>query len=186
MTEQPTGELSLRIERRRDANGGDGSSVATSQFHRGALRVLRPYYADDSGQATYTVINPGGAYFGGDTYQLTLDVADNAALRVTTQSATKVYKTPQGPAHQTMHITLGESARLDYVPDQLIVYENGSYRQDTTVDMQPSSSLTFFTSKEDQGGRLPPPHSSTMWGPAPAGHILLKGQAPSFPEKSTS
>ena len=23
---------------------------------------------------------------------------------------------------------------------------------------------------------------STMWGPAPAGHILLKGQAPSFPE----
>ena len=133
--EQPTGELSLRIERRRDANGGDGSSVATSQFHRGALRVLRPYYADDSGQATYTVINPGGAYFGGDTYQLTLDVADNAALRVTTQSATKVYKTPQGPAHQTMHITLGESARLDYVPDQLIVYENGSYRQDTTVDM---------------------------------------------------
>ena len=96
--EQPTGELSLRIERRRDANGGDGSSVATSQFHRGALRVLRPYYADDSGQATYTVINPGGAYFGGDTYQLTLDVSDNAALRVTTQSATKVYKTPQGPA----------------------------------------------------------------------------------------
>ena len=141
--EQPTGELSLRIERRRDANGGDGSSMATSQFHRGALRVLRPYYADDSGQATYTVINPGGAYFGGDTYHLTLDVADNAALRVTTQSATKVYKTPQGPAHQTMHITLGESARLDYVPDQLIVYENGSYRQDTTVDMQPSSSLTM-------------------------------------------
>ncbi len=39
--EQPTGELSLRIERRRDANGGDGTSVATSQFHRGALRVLR-------------------------------------------------------------------------------------------------------------------------------------------------
>lgn len=38
-----------------------GRSAATHQFHRGALRVLRPHYLDASGQVTYTMVNPGGA-----------------------------------------------------------------------------------------------------------------------------
>ncbi|MFN3925244.1 MAG: urease accessory protein UreD, partial [Pseudarthrobacter sp.] len=48
------GELQLVISERR------GRSVAAHQFHRGALRVLRPHYLDDSGQVCYVVVNPGG------------------------------------------------------------------------------------------------------------------------------
>lgn len=32
----------------------NGRSVATSQYHEGALRILRPHYLDASGQVTYT------------------------------------------------------------------------------------------------------------------------------------
>ena len=42
-----TGELHLRI-----ARGGD-RSIAVEQYHRGALRVFRPLYLDESGQVTY-------------------------------------------------------------------------------------------------------------------------------------
>ncbi|MDO4918955.1 urease accessory protein UreD [Kocuria sp.] len=119
----------------------DGRSYAARQFHEGALRVLRPHYLDRSGQVTYTAINPGGAYFGADAYLLDVAVEQDASLALTTQSATKVYRTPQGPASQEMRVRLGPGSCLEYVPDQLIVYRGGSYLQRTRVDMDPTASL---------------------------------------------
>lgn len=130
-----TGELRLRVARKA------GRSYAAHQFHQGALRIMRPHYLDDTGQVTYTVINPGGAYFGADRYLLELRVEENASLALTTQSATKVYKTPQGPATQLMTLDLGPDSMLEYVPDPLIVYRDGSYVQRTEVRMDPSASL---------------------------------------------
>ncbi|RLY93742.1 urease accessory protein UreD [Kocuria tytonicola] len=129
------GQLRLTVAAR------GGRSYAARQFHEGALRVLRPHYLDRSGQVTYTVVNPGGAYFGADSYLLDVAVERDASLALTTQSATKVYRTPQGPASQEMIVRLGPGAVLEYVPDQLIVYRGGSYIQRTRVDMDPTASL---------------------------------------------
>ena len=129
------GQLRLSVAAR------DGRSYAARQYHEGALRVLRPHYLDRSGQVTYTVINPGGAYFGADAYLLDVAVDLDASLALTTQSATKVYRTPQGPASQEMTVRLGPGSCLEYVPDQLIVYRGGSYIQRTRVDMDPTASL---------------------------------------------
>ncbi len=121
---QPAGELALTIAKRANR------SVATTQYHRGVLRVIWPHY-DTNGRPNYTIINPGGAYFGGDRYTIDITVEPAADLLLTTQSATKVYRTPQGPARQDMTIRLAAGASLDYLPDQLIVYQDGTYRQNT-------------------------------------------------------
>lgn len=105
--------------------------------------MLRPHYLDDSGDVTYTIINPGGAYLGADRYEIDVEVAEDARLVLTTQSATKVYRTPQGPAEQDMTLRLGAAAALEYVPDQLIVYRGGSYRQRSRVVMHPSATLVM-------------------------------------------
>jgi len=131
----PMGELALRIEAR------EGRSVATHQFHRGALRVLRPHYLDESGQVCYVVVNPGGAYLGADLYLIDVDVQDGAKLLLTTQSATKIYRTPGSFAEQRMTLRLGEGAQLELAPDQLIAYREASYRQNTSITVRPSSSL---------------------------------------------
>ncbi|WP_153007951.1 urease accessory protein UreD [Kocuria rhizophila] len=129
------GQLRLSVAER------NGRSYAARQFHEGALRVLRPHYLDRSGQVTYTVVNPGGAYLGADAYLLDVAVERDASLVLTTQSATKVYRTPQGPATQDMTVRLGPGSCLEHVPDQLIVYRGGSYLQRTRVDMDPAASL---------------------------------------------
>ncbi|WP_406018828.1 urease accessory protein UreD [Kocuria rhizophila] len=137
MPEDWAGQLRLEIGQR------DGRSYAARQFHEGALRVLRPHYLDRSGQVTYTVVNPGGAYLGADAYRLDVDVAAGASLALTTQSATKVYRTPQDPATQEMSVRLGPGSVLEHVPDQLIVYRGGSYIQRTLVEMDPTASLVL-------------------------------------------
>ena len=131
------GELELRVAVRH------GKSIATHQFHQGALRVLRPHYLDDSGQVCYVVVNPGGAYLGADLYVLDVEVGDGASLVLTTQSATKIYRTPGSFAEQRMTVRLGEGARLELVPDQLIAYREASYRQNTHITVRPSSSLVM-------------------------------------------
>ena len=60
---------------------------------------------------------------------LDVEVGAGADLLLTTQSATKVYRTPGSFAEQRMSVRLGEGARLELMPDQLIAYREASYRQ---------------------------------------------------------
>ncbi|CAM3135171.1 Urease accessory protein UreD [Arthrobacter ulcerisalmonis] len=136
-TKAPRGRLELGISAR------NGRSYASSQFHEGALRILRPHYLDDSGQVCYVLINPGGAYLGGDLFLLDVVVEKGADLLLTTQSATKVYRTPGSFAEQQMRVTLREGARLELMPDQLIAYREACYRQVSSFTVQPSSSLVM-------------------------------------------
>ncbi|SLM89065.1 urease accessory protein UreD [Brevibacterium yomogidense] len=135
----PVGSLRLHV-----ANRGD-RAIATDQYFQGALRVLRPHYLDESGQVTYTIVNPGGGYLGGDVYDIDVEVAQDASLLLTTQSATKVYRTPEAAAHQRTVFRLGPRAVLENLPDQLIAYREAHYVQDTVVDMD--ASATFVTAE---------------------------------------
>ncbi|MGO4453611.1 urease accessory protein UreD [Arthrobacter sp. RAF14] len=138
-----TGELRLRLEARQ------GRSVVAEQYHAGALRMLRPLdpggpQSDDRArQVMVTAINPGGGYLGGDRYLLGAELGEDSSLLLTTQSATKVYRTPQGPAGLRQEFRLGAGARLESVPDGLIAYQAASYHQDTEVWMHPTASLAL-------------------------------------------
>jgi urease accessory protein len=131
----PTGRLELVLVPRGDR------TVAAHQFHAGALRVLRPHHLDGSGQPCFVVVNPGGGYLGGDRYELDVTVGAAGTALVTTQSATKVYRAPAAPARQDVRLALGPGAVLEYLPDQLIAYEDADYVQSTTVTMDPSACL---------------------------------------------
>lgn len=131
----PMGELELVAAVR------GSRSVASHQYHRGALRVLRPHYLDESGQVCYVMVNPGGAYLGADLFTVDVEVGAGAKLLLTTQSATKIYRTPGSFAEQRMSLRLGEGAQLELSPDQLIAYREASYRQNTHILLRPSSSL---------------------------------------------
>ncbi|GGC91788.1 urease accessory protein UreD [Tersicoccus solisilvae] len=137
-TETYRGELELTV--RRDAAG---RSVAAHQYHRGALRVLRPHHLDGSGQVAYVVVNPGGAYLDRDRFRIGVEVAEGASLLLTTQSATKVYRTPGDRATQQLTARLGPGSRLEYLPDQLIAYRGSRYRQETRVAMDPTACLVL-------------------------------------------
>lgn len=132
----PAGHLELVVAR----TGRVTSPVHTR--HRGVLRLMQPLYLDDSGQLTYVIVNPGGAYFG-ERYRLEIDVGPAAHLLVASQGATRIYRTPREPAHQSVAFTLRAGSRLEYVPDQTIAYRDADYRQMTTVRAAPDAQGFF-------------------------------------------
>ena len=110
--------------------------------HSGVLRLMQPLYLDDSGQLTYIIVNPGGAYFG-EKYRSNVKVEPGANLLLTSQGATRIYKTPQEPAVQDIAFTLGAGSRLEYVPDQTIAYRNADFRQTMTITAAPDAQGFF-------------------------------------------
>lgn len=129
------GELELGI------SVSGGKSIATSQFHTRALKVIRAHYLDDSGQVYYIIVNPGGGYVGGDAYRMKFSVADGASALITDQSAAKVYRTPGDFVVQNMELNVGDGAVLEYIPDQLILYRDADFRQRITANVHPNGSL---------------------------------------------
>ncbi len=128
------GELSLRV----DVRGA--RSVAVEQFHSGALRVVRPLYLDTSGQVCYTVINPGGGYVAGDDYLMEMDVLPGASMLLTSQAATKIYRTAGQPVRQHTNARVGAGALFESIPDQIIAYRDAVYIQTSTVEVDPEGS----------------------------------------------
>lgn len=135
-TSDVAGDLELVVAR----TGRITSPVRTR--HQGVLRLMRPLYLDDSGQLTYVIVNPGGAYFG-ERYRLTVDVGPSAHLLIASQGATRIHRTPQAPAQHSAAFILRSKCRLEYVPDQTIAYRNADYRQMTTVQAAPDAQGFF-------------------------------------------
>ncbi|AIY06876.1 urease accessory protein UreD [Planococcus sp. PAMC 21323] len=134
---QWTGELSLDIEERK------GKTVAKNVYFQGAFKVMRPVYLEDSGKVCYYLLNPGGGYLDGDRYRMKVSASTGSKVTLTTQSATKVYKTPKGYAYQETEIYLEKGSYLEFLPDPLIAYENANYRQYNTVRLETGATFLY-------------------------------------------
>ena len=114
-------------------------------YYKGALKLMRPQYLDETGQVTFFILNPGGGYVDGDRYEIDIQVKEGADLYLTTQSATKIYETPVDKVCQKTNIVLEGNSTLVYIPDTVIPYENSIYKQEQEVHM--SKDAFYFSSE---------------------------------------
>jgi len=131
------GSICLDLENRK------GKTVAKRVYFQGAFKVMRPVYHDDSGQVCYYLLNPGGGYLDGDRYRMEISLDEGANVTLTTQSATKVYKSPKGYAYQETEIYLKKDSYLEYIPDPLIAYQNAHYKQKNVIRMEKGAAFLY-------------------------------------------
>ncbi len=113
-------------------------------FFEKALKVIRPVYLNQSTIPTFYIVNVGGGYLDGDRYRMNVNVEDNAKVTLTSQGATKIYKTPSNHVEQYQTFNLKDNAYLEYYADPIIAYENAKFYQHNTFNLNNSSSL-FYT-----------------------------------------
>lgn len=117
-------------------------TIISSCYYEGALKIARPIYLEGDSPSIY-LIHVGGGYVNGDSYFTQIQVDDSAHLLVTTQSSTKVYKTPTEPVRQQTKIKLGFGSVLEYIPDSLIAYEDARFIQETEVEIERDSCFFY-------------------------------------------
>jgi urease accessory protein len=118
-----------------------GRTVLADCFGSGAYKPSRLVTAEGSGQALLYLMNPGGGYVDGDRYRMEISADEGTELAVTTQSATKVYRTPHGCVRSDTDVRVAAGALLELLPDPVIAYERARYFQRTHVRLAPGAGL---------------------------------------------
>ena len=103
----------------------------------GALRLRRPRGA----ACEAVIVNTGGGIVGGDDLTSVFELAPEAEVTVTTVAAEKIYRTAGDPARLDTRLVLGDAARLDWLPQETILFEAGRARRTFTVEMAGTARL---------------------------------------------
>lgn len=99
----------------------DGArTVVASIAERGGYRLARPSTFAPHLEALQ--VNTGGGIAGGDRIETRYDLGPGADIAHTTSSAERVYRSAGAPARLDVRLALASGARLDWLPQQTILY----------------------------------------------------------------
>ncbi|MBZ0288182.1 MAG: urease accessory protein UreD, partial [Anaerolineae bacterium] len=131
------GELRLTFARR-----GEHTALIEN-YARPPLQVMRPI-PDSAGCLCTYLLSPTGGVVQHDHYAIQIHVGEGAHALFTTQSATKVYKMPEGCAEQIVRVEVGANAIFEYVPDAVILFADSDLRQQLEVTLHPGALALIF------------------------------------------
>jgi urease accessory protein len=127
------GGVRLRI----DAQGG--RSVVADLYERDGYKARFPR---GTARPEAVIINTGGGLAGGDRVGQHVVIGDGAEATVTTQASERVYRAlGDSETAVDVRLSLGEGARLDWLPQETILFDAARLRRSIEVDMAASTRL---------------------------------------------
>lgn len=117
-----------------------GRSVAR-HAHTGPLRILQSLYPEGDAICHNVLVHPPGGLVGGDTLDLTIDVAHGAHGLLTTPGATRFYRSEGEPALQRTTIHVANAARMEWLPLETIAYNGCLAENRLTLNLAPGAEL---------------------------------------------
>ncbi|MGA0598031.1 urease accessory protein UreD [Enterovirga sp. CN4-39] len=89
-------------------------------------------------------INTGGGIAAGDRFATHIEVGGGAQLVVTTAAAEKIYRSEGDTAEIATTIRVANEGRLDWVPQETILYDAARLRRSLEVALEPGASALLF------------------------------------------
>lgn len=118
----------------------DGLSVLADLKTQGCLKLLFP--RGDSDRLTGVFLNTAGGITGGDVLQFHAGARAGSRLSLTTQAAERIYRAqPNEIGRVTNHLTVEPGARLDWLPQETILFDHGALDRSLSVDMAADARL---------------------------------------------
>jgi urease accessory protein len=110
-------ELHLEFGRR------EGRTVLAKRRHEGPLVVQKPLYPEGDAVCHAIIVHPPAGIAGGDELELSARAAEGAHALLTTPGAGKWYHSGGAWARQRLEFDAREGARIEWLPQETIVYD---------------------------------------------------------------
>lgn len=132
--ERTRGLTDVAVARRR------GADRLVRLFQSGAAKAILP---DVPGPVPEIVIlNTAGGLTGGDRIATRLSVGEDARATATTQAAERIYDCAGGSARVDVEVSVGARGRLDWLPQETILYDGADLTRRTRIDLGPEAAGT--------------------------------------------
>lgn len=131
----------LQIEFQRDEYG---KTVIGKLYSEVPLHAQRALHCDvDTDLAYLYMISASGGILQGDRYRIDVTMKKDSRAHITTQGATRVYSMNSNNATQMINITLEENAYLEFIPDQIIPYQNSRFYQRLVLNVHTDATMIY-------------------------------------------
>ncbi|GJE16623.1 urease accessory protein UreD [Methylobacterium marchantiae] len=130
------GRVGVRVVRH-----GAGTHIADLS-EAGPLRLRLPRHG--AGPCEAVLLNTAGGIACGDRFQVEAIVDAAAHLVVTTTAAEKIYKSDGPSSHVGTRATLAEGARLDWLPQETILFDRARLERRFEADLAADARLLAF------------------------------------------
>ena len=119
-----------------------GATRVVRQYQQMPLYLYYPIYLDPGrpDMAFLYLLQGGDGMLQGDRYRLDVACAPGAAVHVTTQAASKIYRMEHNFASQMVNLGVGAGAYLEYLPDPVIPFRDARFYQRLRLTIDPTAS----------------------------------------------
>jgi urease accessory protein len=114
-------------------------SRLTDLHQSGSAKVFLPKVHGPVPEVVF--LNTSGGLTGGDRLMFSLALGDGAQAVATTQTAERAYASSAGRAVMDVVLTLGAGARLDWLPQETILFDRSTLARRTRADLGPGARL---------------------------------------------
>lgn len=119
---------------------GRGAQLV-DRFETGGLRLRLP---NSEAGCEAVLVNTAGGMTGGDTVRLACRLGPKARVRLTTQSAEKVYRAETGPAFVATDLAVESGASLSWIPQETILFDGARLERTLTADVAEKAKLVIL------------------------------------------
>lgn len=117
-----------------------GKTVLDRLHQKGSLKLLFP--RSHGSAMTGVLLNTAGGITGGDCFDVTASVAAGCHLILTTQAAERAYRAqPDETGALTSRLSIARGGRIDWLPQETLLYEQSDLRRELRIDMAQDSTL---------------------------------------------
>ncbi|MFB5630423.1 MAG: urease accessory protein UreD [Nitrosopumilaceae archaeon] len=125
--------------------GKDCKTVIKKLLVKPPLLIQKAMYLDQNnpGTAHIYIMSSACGILQDDKITINIKASENSNAFITTQSATKIYKTEQKRSNQVINIFVEKNSFLEFLPKQIIPHKLAEFYQKVNIKIDPSSTLIY-------------------------------------------
>lgn len=108
-------------------------------YQEGAAKLRLPRSRQAGLEAV--MINSAGGMTGGDRFDWTIEAGPHTHAVLTTQACERIYRAGADVAQVTVSLTVGAGARLDWLPQETILFEGGAVTRQIEAELAADAGL---------------------------------------------
>ena len=123
----------------------DSKTYIKSLLSKAPFLIQKAMYPDTDypNFAHIYIMSSSGGILQGDEQKIDVVMGTNSAARITTQSATKIYKMEGGYASQYINIHNQEGSYLEFIPHQIIPFKSSRFYQEVNLEVADNAILIY-------------------------------------------